>query len=75
MSLHKKKAINKKLWLNIAAYAFTGILFLFIARWISGNYDGADRRLYLGLMLIAAYFFGLVVNWLVLRLFDVDISK
>lgn len=75
MQPQKKSPIDKRLWLNIAVYALTGVLAIFLVRWISGNYDGSDRKMYLGLMLVAAYFFGRFANWLVFRIFGVDISK
>ena len=67
--------INRKKILNLAAYAITALISVLVVYWISSSFEGGERRQYLGLFLIGAFIFGKVFNWLVLKIFHVDISK
>jgi len=70
-----KRYGHRRFWLNIAAYALTGILVWIAISFIPAEVVGAERRAYYAGILAGAYFFGLFINWLVLFVFKEDISK
>ena len=66
---------RKAIWLNVAVYALTAVIAVFVVSRISENFEGAEKKLYMGAFLIGAFFFGKLANWLVLKIFGIDISK
>jgi hypothetical protein len=66
---------KKKRFLSIAAYVMTAFIAVMVVAWISSNFEGDERRRYIGFFLIGAFVFGKILNWLILKIFRVDISN
>jgi hypothetical protein len=66
---------RKAFWLNALVYSLTAIIAIAVISWISGSFEGAERRQYIGAFLVGSFLFGKLANWLVLKIFSVDISK
>ncbi len=73
---NKRFMLNKKRqFLSIAAYVLTACIAVIVIFWISNNFEGSERRRYIGFFLIGAFVFGKILNWLILKIFRVDISN
>lgn len=66
---------HRRFWLNIAAYALTGLLAWLAINHIPNETDSAERKFYYAGIFVMFYFFGRFINWFVLFVFKEDISK
>ena len=66
---------RKNQLISIAVYGLITLIAVIAVSWISGNYEGNEKKQYIGGLMVGIFIFGKIINWLALRIFHIDISR